>query len=339
MSSVPVYPQVANLHRLIPERSLPLPSAQINFTSHLRALSPSDPPLSTITILSQRLPLLRSLDRNRATRLMAIMNITPDSFSDGGEYQKNDMESFTKRISELVSAGASVIDIGGQSTRPGAEDVGEAEELSRVVPAIRATRAVIPEHACCISIDTYRAKVAEEAVKAGADLVNDVSGGTLDPMMLPTVARLGCSICLMHMRGSPTTMKQHANYPKGVIAEVGAELLDRVRAAEEAGIRRWRIVLDPGIGFAKDRAHNLELLRRLPELRSMEGLAGLPWLVGTSRKAFIGHITGVRDPKERVWGTAATVTAAVAGGADLIRVHDVAEMSKVVKMADAIWRF
>ena len=142
----------------------------------------------------------------------------------------------------------------------------------------------------------------------------------------------------MHMRGTPDTMNTLTSYPSGIIAGVGRELVARVRAAEEAGIRRWRIILDPGIGFAKTQAQNLELLRRLDELREYEGLQGLPWLVGTSRKGFIGKITGVKEARERGWGTAAAVTAAVKGGADVVRVHDVEEMNQVVKMADAIWR-
>lgn len=189
-----------------------------------------------------------------------------------------------------------------------------------------------------VSIDTYRADVAAEAVCAGAHIVNDVSAGLMDDAMLPTVAKLGCTVCLMHMRGTPETMNSLAHYPDGVVETVGRELLARVKAAEDAGIRRWRIILDPGIGFAKKQEHNLELLRRLNELRRYPGLQGLPWLVGTSRKAFVGRITGVKEAKERVWGTAATVTAAIQGGADIVRVHDVQEMAQVAKMADAVWR-
>lgn len=164
----------------------------------------------------------------------------------------------------------------------------------------------------------------------------------MDPDMLPTVARLGTTICLMHMRGTPSTMSQLADYPDsegGLIPSVARELLERVRAAEAAGIRRWRIVLDPGLGFAKLGHQNVDLLRHLGELRAWPGLQGLPWLVGSSRKSFIGQVTGVPSPRERVWGTAATVAAAVQGGADVVRVHDVKEMAQVVAMADAIWRY
>ena len=190
----------------------------------------------------------------------------------------------------------------------------------------------------CISVDTYRADVAKAAIEAGANIINDVSGGLMDENMLPTVAELGCTICLMHMRGTPETMNSLAHYPDGIIKTVGRELLERVRAAEVAGIRRWRIILDPGIGFAKNQGHNIKLLRNFYHLRCYPGLENYPWLVGTSRKAFIGRITGVRDAKERVWGTAATIAAAVQGGADIVRVHDVKEMAQVAKMADAIWR-
>jgi 2-amino-4-hydroxy-6-hydroxymethyldihydropteridine diphosphokinase/dihydropteroate synthase len=269
---------------------------------------------------------------------MAILNLTPDSFSDGGLHSSTDLASLTQTIKSHITAGASILDIGGQSTRPGAPDVGEAEELQRVLPAIKLIRSM-PEGAhVAISIDTYRARVAAEAVAAGADIINDVSAGTLDPDMLPTAARTGKTVVLMHMRGTPETMTHMTDYPDGVVETVGRELLARVRAAEAAGVRRWRIVLDPGIGFAKTQAQNIELLRRLGDLRDYEGLRGLPWLVGTSRKRFVGKVTGVKEPRERVWGTAATVTAAVQGGADVVRVHDVEEMAKVVRMADAIWR-
>jgi 2-amino-4-hydroxy-6-hydroxymethyldihydropteridine diphosphokinase/dihydropteroate synthase len=189
-----------------------------------------------------------------------------------------------------------------------------------------------------VSVDTYRAEVAREAIEAGAHIVNDVSAGLMDPDMLKTVAQLGCTVCLMHMRGTPETMNSLTTYPDGVVETVGRELLERVREAEAAGIRRWRIILDPGIGFAKTQEQNLELLRRLRELRSTPGLHGLPWLVGVSRKAFVGRITGVKEASQRAWGTAAAVTAAIQGGADIIRVHDVEEMAQVSKMADALFR-
>lgn len=269
---------------------------------------------------------------------MAILNVTPDSFSDGGVHSPTDPTSLADDIRELISSGATMIDVGGESTRPNAAPVSEEEELARVIPAIKTIRSLSKAKNIAISIDTYRANVAEKAIKAGADVVNDVSGGTLDPMMLPTVARLGKTIILMHMRGTPKTMTKLTKYPDGVITGVGNELVDRVKAAEEAGIRRWRIILDPGIGFAKTQAQNLTLLRDMNQLRKFKGLESFPWLVGTSRKGFVGKITGVTKASERVWGSAAAVTASVKSGADIVRVHDVKEMHQVVLMADALFR-
>lgn len=293
-----------------------------------------------MTPLSSHHPPIQALNPSRKTHVMAILNMTPDSFSDGGQ---NDPSTLHQTITTLLSAGATMIDIGGQSTAPGAPEVPLEEELRRVLPAVRLIRSEFPpSQPVLISVDTYRAAVAEAAVAAGADIVNDVSGGALDPAMLRTVARLGATICLMHMRGTPATMAGLAEYPAeegGLIAGIARELVARVRAAEAAGVRRWRIVLDPGLGFAKVGRQNVHVLRHLDELRSWPGLQGLPWLVGSSRKSFIGRVTGVPTPKERIWGTAATVAAAVQGGADVVRVHDVREMAQVVAMADAIWRY
>jgi 2-amino-4-hydroxy-6-hydroxymethyldihydropteridine diphosphokinase/dihydropteroate synthase len=269
---------------------------------------------------------------------MSILNVTPDSFSDGGQNYNIDEAALAKTVQSHIANGATIIDVGGQSTRPGAVQVSAEEELSRVLPAIRLLRSIPGTNDVAISVDTYRASVAEAAIKAGANMINDVSAGMMDDAMFPTMAKLGCTVCLMHMRGTPNTMNSLASYPDGVVETVGRELSERVRAAEEAGIRRWRIILDPGIGFAKTQEHNLELLRGQDELRRYPGLEGIPWLVGTSRKGFIGNVTGVKEAKDRVWGTAAAVAAAIQGGADIVRVHDVKEMAQVVKMADAIWR-
>lgn len=270
---------------------------------------------------------------------MAILNLTPDSFSDGGVHSSTDLSQLTTTVRAFIASGATIIDIGGESTRPGSTPVTPDEEIARVVPAITHIRTSIPEAAhIALSIDTYRARVAEAACAAGADIINDISAGLLDPDMLPTAARLGKSIILMHMRGTPQTMTKLADYPNGVIPEVAAELRERIAAAEDAGIRRWRIILDPGLGFAKNQPHDLEILRDLDTLRRVEGLECFPWLMGPSRKRFIGHITGVKTPRERVWGTAATVSASVAGGADIVRVHDVHEMWQVARVSDAIYR-
>lgn len=271
---------------------------------------------------------------------MAILNLTPDSFSDGGLHSPTDSTALTSTVRNFINAGATIIDIGGESTRPGSVPVGEEEELARVIPAIKHIRTNIPEAAnVAISIDTYRARVAEEACKAGADIINDVSAGSLDPKMFPTMARIGKAVILMHMRGAPDTMTKLTDYPNGVITDIGSELSERIAAAEAAGIRRWRIILDPGLGFAKNQPEDLTILRELQQLRTgIEGLEYFPWLMGPSRKRFVGRLTGVQKASERTWGTAATVTASVAGGADIVRVHDVKEMWQVAKVADAIYR-
>lgn len=298
----------------------------------------SDEPLSPLTPLRPSLPNITASRSDRDTRVMSILNITPDSFSDGGKHFDMHLEQLAETIKSHVATGATILDIGGQSTRPGAVEVSTAEEINRVVPTVKLIRSLPEAKDVAISIDTYRADVARQAIEAGADIVNDVSAGLMDDAMLSTVAQLGCTVCLMHMRGTPETMNKLTDYPEGLVETVGRELLDRVRAAEAAGIRRWRIILDPGIGFAKNQPQNLELLRRLDDLRAYPGLQGFPWLVGTSRKQFVGRITGVQKAEDRTWGTAAAVTAAIQGGADIVRVHDVEAMGKVAKMADAIWR-
>ncbi|KAI0541113.1 Dihydropteroate synthase [Xylaria digitata] len=324
-------------------------------------------PLSTLTPLRASVTPLNALRSARSTQVMAILNVTPDSFSDGGVHlpppeaqsqttARQDAESdaslaspsspsstylssLRSTILHFIASGATLVDVGGQSTAPGAPEVSVSEELSRVIPAITLIRSMPEAAHISISVDTYRAAVAEAAVAAGADIVNDVSAGLLDDAMLPTVARLGCTVCLMHMRGTPATMSRLNEYPEGLIPTLAEEIRERVDAAGRAGIRRWRIILDPGMGFAKVGDQNLEILRHMPELRQWPGLEGLPWLLGSSRKSFVGKITGVTKPGDRVFGTAATVTAAVQGGADIVRVHDVLEMAQTVKMADAIFRY
>jgi 2-amino-4-hydroxy-6-hydroxymethyldihydropteridine diphosphokinase/dihydropteroate synthase len=339
---------VLTILRLIPGQTLNPASPWKGTIDYLNALQPSQTPLSTLTPLSPQVGPIRALQSNRKTHVMAIFNITPDSFSDGGLHFKNSTVvkkspseyQLAERLIECVEDGATIIDIGGQSTAPGAPEVTSAEEISRVIPTIELVKAVFksPKRPL-ISVDTYRAAVAEAAINAGADIINDVAAGELDPEMLRTVARLGKTICLMHMRGTPATMNNLTDYtPNGLIPTIAQELLSRVAAAEDAGIRRWRIILDPGIGFAKTIDQNLEILRRMDELREWPGLKGLPWLLGSSRKRFIGHVTGVKKAEKRTWGTAATVVAAIQGGADIVRVHDVGPMVQVAKMADAIWR-
>jgi 2-amino-4-hydroxy-6-hydroxymethyldihydropteridine diphosphokinase/dihydropteroate synthase len=269
---------------------------------------------------------------------MSILNVTPDSFSDGGNNYDIDNAALTTTIRSHITAGATIIDIGGQSTRPGAEQVSPEEELARVLPAVKIIRSLPEAENIAISIDTYHASVARAAIEAGADIINDVSAGQLDPLMLSTVAELGCTICLMHMRGTPETMNTLTDYePQGVVRTVSYELSQRVQEAQAAGIRRWRIMVDPGIGFAKTRDQNITLIRQLRNLRQYRGLWGLPFLVGVSRKGFIGKITGVEEPEKRVGGTAAVVTESIKQGANIVRVHDVEIMAQVAKMADALY--
>lgn len=263
------------------------------------------------------------------TYLMGVLNVTPDSFSDGGQFDR--VETALAQARYLVESGTDLLDVGGQSTRPNAAEVSLEEELRRVVPVIAAIRQTLPTP---ISIDTTRSEVAQAAIAAGADIVNDISGATYDSDMLPVVAKLGVPIILMHRRGTPQTMQQLTDY-QDLMGEIIAFLQARVEAAIAAGIDPAQIAIDPGIGFAKTYSQNLEILRRLPEFQSL----GCPILVGPSRKSFIGHILDQPNPKERVWGTAAACCAAIAGSADIIRVHDIREMRDVCRVADAIWRF
>jgi dihydroneopterin aldolase / 2-amino-4-hydroxy-6-hydroxymethyldihydropteridine diphosphokinase / dihydropteroate synthase len=315
---------------LAPKALHPLSFATIQ--SHLTELPP--PAQHQVIPLRHGKLELDIAHHRKRTLIMGILNLTPDSFSDGGVHSLLPAE-IVATVQKMVDNGADIIDVGGQSTRPDAEDVGPAAEIERVIPAIKAIREAglqVP-----LSIDTYRADVARAAIDAGADIINDVSAGTLDPKMFTVAAELNVPIILMHMRGTPKTMNSLAKYDD-MIPEIASELFSRVDEAVKAGIRRWNILLDPGLGFAKIRAQNLEVLRCLEELRRADGLGGLGWIVGPSRKSFVGWVTGETVPWERVWGTAAAVTACVAGGADIVRVHDVGEMGRVVKMGDAIWR-
>ena len=260
---------------------------------------------------------------------MGVLNVTPDSFSDGGLFDT--LEAAVAQAQQMAKSGAHILDIGGQSTRPQAADLPLQAELDRVLPVIEAVRRKLPD--LPISIDTTKAEVARAAVAAGADLVNDISGATFDPAMLATVAALEVPIVLMHIRGTPQTMQRLTDYAD-LIGEIGEFLTARAESAVEAGIAPSRIWIDPGIGFAKTFSQNLEILRELPRLKAL----GFPLLVGSSRKSFIGHLLNQPDPKQRVWGTASTCCAAIAGGADILRIHDVAQMRDVSLVADAIWR-
>jgi dihydropteroate synthase len=259
--------------------------------------------------------------------VMGVLNVTPDSFSDGGRFDS--AERAVARAEEMVAEGADFIDVGGESTRPGSQPVPPEVQVERVVPVIAALRKkVLP---VTLSVDTTRAAVAEAALDAGADLVNDISAGRDDPGLLPLVARRRAAVVLMHMRGTPATMQDDPQYGD-VTREVADFLRERVRAAAAAGVDERRVLLDPGIGFGKTAGHNLELIRRIADLSAL----GRPLVVGTSRKGFIGKVTGVTDPAARLFGTAATVAWSLANGAAVVRVHDVGPMSQVARMVRAI---
>ncbi|KAJ9606957.1 trifunctional dihydropteroate synthetase [Cladophialophora chaetospira] len=331
---------------ILPNEHLPpdfsLASSYRSFGQLLNGLSERDSTMSPVTTLHPETPLIRAHDPTRNTHVMAILNLTPDSFSDGGVHKVEGVEAIKASVASFVAAGATIVDIGGQSTRPKADFLGPKEELARVLPIVRAIRETKEFDKVAISIDTFHSDVARETILAGADIVNDVSAGLLDERMLPTVAQLGKTIILMHMRGNPHTMSSLTQYPDGVVNGVARELSERVKAALSAGIPPWRIILDPGLGFAKDQDQNLELLRSLQHLRERteysSNLRNYPWLMGPSRKGFVGKITDVADAAKRSYGTAAAITASIAGGADIIRIHDVSEMVQVSKMADAIYR-
>jgi dihydropteroate synthase len=255
---------------------------------------------------------------------MGVVNVTPDSFSDGGLYL--DPEKAIAHGRELEEAGAAILDVGGESTRPGAEQVSPEEELRRVEPVV----AGLADGGAAVSIDTSKAAVAAAALDAGAGIVNDVTALRGDPEMAALCAERGATVVLMHMLGTPRTMQDEPRYDD-VVAEVTAFLAERVEVATAAGIAAERIWLDPGIGFGKAAAHNLELLRRLGELREL----GLPLVVGTSRKSFIGRVDG-SDAGERLGGTIASSVLAAAEGADVLRVHDVAEVGQAMAVAAAV---
>ena len=266
-----------------------------------------------------------ALDR---PRVMGILNLTPDSFSDGGRYA--DPAAAVRRAREMAAEGADLVDLGGESTRPGAHAVSADEEAARVIPVLRALRAEVD---LPLSVDTRKAAVAAEALAAGADVVNDVSG-LADPRMAETVAPSGAGLVLMHMRGTPETMQRLTGYAD-VVAEVAAELADSLARAQAAGIARERVVLDPGIGFAKTAEQNLELIA---SLAALERRLGRPVLLGASRKAFIGALLGGVPAAERDAGTVGACVAGLARGARLFRVHDVRSARQALDVAWAVLR-
>lgn len=272
-----------------------------------------------------RLP-SRKLVLGERTLIMGVLNVTPDSFSDGGQFL--DARSAIEHALQMESDGADILDIGGESTRPGSLGVSAQQELDRLLPVLSQLRGhlKIP-----ISIDTQKAAVAEAAVKAGAEIINDISALRSDPELARVARRYRLPIILMHMRGAPRTMQKGPFAPE-VLRDVMRGLREALARAKRFGIAKSQTILDPGIGFGKNYAQNFELLARLPELARL----GCPLLVGTSRKAFIGHALGSVAAEQRIWGTASTVAASILDGAHIVRVHDVAEMAQVAKIADAI---
>jgi len=273
-------------------------------------------------------------------QVMGILNVTPDSFSDGGRH--NTIDAAVRHAKQMIAEGADIIDIGGQSTRPGAQRLTPQEESSRILPVLRALSEDSGTNSVPLSVDTFYSQVAEAAVEAGATMVNDVSGGTLDPDMFNAVAKLGVPYVLMHMRGTPQTMqsKENTTY-EDVCLEVALSLQKRAEQAVEAGIEPWRLILDPGLGFAKTAEGNFRLIAQLSRLQGLlqPPLKGLPLLLGPSRKGFLGKVTGksgASDAGERDWATVAASALCVQQGAGIIRAHNVAAVVDAVKVADAV---
>jgi dihydropteroate synthase len=263
------------------------------------------------------------------TLVMGVLNVTPDSFSDGGSFL--DVDRAVEHAREMARAGADIIDVGGESTRPGAAPVGAEEESRRVVPVVEQLSDLL------VSVDTMKAEVAEKALGAEARIVNDISALRFDPRMVEVVRQAGAGVVLMHMQGTPQTMQQDPQY-EDVVTEVRMFLAERIGFAVAHGLKKSQIAVDPGIGFGKTVEHNLQLLARLEELSSL----GCPVVVGTSRKSFLAKVLAPhaaepgRETDQRLWGTAATVAWAVEHGARVVRVHDVAAMANVVRMVEAV---
>ena len=272
----------------------------------------------------------RTLMLGERTLVMGVLNVTPDSFSDGGKFFR--VEDAVNAALAMEQAGADILDIGAESTRPGSTGISGEEELERLLPVLQGLRdrLKIP-----ISIDTRKSRVAELVIGAGAEMLNDISGLKSDPKIADVAAQHGVPLILMHMRGTPRTM-QRKPWAKDVVADVSRGLRESVAVARRARVRKTQIILDPGIGFGKSFAQNYELLSKLPELARL----GYPLLVGTSRKGFLGATLArcgkPLPPEQRIWGTAATVAASILLGAHIVRVHDVEEMAQVVRVTDSV---
>lgn len=269
-----------------------------------------------------------SLDFSKRTYIMGILNVTPDSFSDGGLYF--DEKSAIERAYKLIEEGADILDIGGESTRPGSDPVPVEEELRRTIPVIKKIAKSLP---IPISIDTYKAEVARQALEAGASMVNDISGLRFDPEMPKVIAEYNVPVIIMHIKGRPKDMQNNPTY-EALIPEIMDYFRVSIRLAHKFGIPDDRIIIDPGIGFGKTFDHNLQILKNLKEFKKM----GKPVAIGASRKAFIGKILDEPDPSKRLEGSLAVAAISIFNGANILRVHDVKETKKVAKVADAIKR-
>lgn len=270
--------------------------------------------------------ILSRLDLTRHACVMGILNVTPDSFSDGGRFF--DSKKAVRHSLAMVNDGADIIDVGGESTRPGSRGISAGEELRRVIPVIKALaqRSRVP-----ISIDTMKSEVADEAIRAGATIVNDVSGLKYDNKMASVAAKHDVSLIIMHMRGTPRNMQLSPRY-RDTVRDIISDLRLAISKAVKAGVDSRKIVIDPGIGFGKTLRHNLEILNRLEEFKELKA----PICIGTSRKSFIGRVLGVEDPGERIIGTVATCVIALMKGARLIRVHEVKEALQAVRMTESV---
>lgn len=269
----------------------------------------------------------RTLTLGVHTHVMGILNVTPDSFSDGGCYL--DVEQAVAHAERMAAEGATLIDVGGESSRPGASPVSIDEELARILPVIRAVADTVD---VLLSVDTYKAEVARCALEAGAHLINDITALHGDTGMAAVVAEMEAGLILMHIKGTPRTMQQSPQYDD-VVGEICMSLQKSIQIAEAQGVAAERIIIDPGIGFGKTMEHNLDILKRLEEFRGLQK----PLLIGTSRKSFIGNILEL-PVTERVEGTTATVCWAIAHGVDIVRVHDVKENVRAAQMTDALYR-
>jgi dihydropteroate synthase len=300
-------------------------SAEIESTI---VLFESGPILPDDTVTTDAKVLRMYADMEKRALVMGILNITPDSFSDGGEFLTRD--AALRHALSMVEDGADIVDIGGESSRPGSEPISAEEEIKRVVPIVQDLAKNLDKP---ISIDTYRATTAAAALDAGASIVNDISGMSFDPGMRTLAAERRCPVVIMHIKDSPKDMQKSPAY-EDLMGEITDFLKVRIAEAVDAGVDERLIIVDPGFGFGKTVDHNLEMLRRLGEFRSL----ARPILIGTSRKSTIGQVLGGLPPKERIEGTAATVALSIAAGANIVRVHDVKEMARVAKMTEAIIR-